>query len=135
MNRIKEVRKQKKLSQVELASKLGVNQTAISQWERGSTLPSGNLLPKLTALLDTSSDYLLGISDEPPVKIDPDDIISKITRQIVLDTLEMDESSKKEVYDILSKFNALLSSTNREDALTLVKDQLESINKVFNKEA
>lgn len=134
MNRIKEVRKQKKLSQVELASKLGVNQTAISQWERGSTLPSGNLLPKLTALLDTSSDYLLGISDEPPVKIDPDDIISKITRQIVLDTLEMDESSKKEVYDILSKFNALLSSTNREDALTLVKDQLESINKVFNKE-
>ena len=46
----------------------------------------------------------------------------------------MDESSKKEVYDILSKFNALLSSTNREDALTLVKDQLESINKVFNKE-
>ena len=30
MNRIKEVRKQKKLSQVELASKLGVNQTAIS---------------------------------------------------------------------------------------------------------
>lgn len=135
MNRIKEVRKQKKLSQVELASKLGVNQTAISQWERGSTLPSGNLLPKLTALLDTSSDYLLGISDEPPVKIDSDDIISKITRQIVLDTLEMDESSKKEVYDILSKFNALLSSTNREDALTLVKDQLESINKVFNKEA
>ncbi len=135
MNRIKEVRKQKKLSQVELASKLGVNQTAISQWERGSTLPSGNLLPKLTALLDTSSDYLLGISDEPPVKIDPDDIISKITRQIVLDTLEMDESSKKEVYDILFKFNALLSSANREDALTLVKDQLESINKVFNKEA
>ena len=135
MNRIKEVRKQKKLSQVELASKLGVNQTAVSQWERGSTLPSGNLLPKLTALLDTSSDYLLGISDEPPVKIDPDDIISKITRQIVLDTLEMDESSKKEVYDILFKFNALLSSTNREDALTLVKDQLESINKVYNKEA
>ncbi len=135
MNRIKEVRKQKKLSQVELASKLGVNQTAVSQWERGSTLPSGNLLPKLTALLDTSSDYLLGISDEPPVKIDPDDIISKITRQIVLDTLEMDESSKKEVYDILFKFNALLSSANREDALTLVKDQLESINKVFNKEA
>ena len=85
--------------------------------------------------MDTSSDYLLGISDEPPVKIDPDDIISKITRQIVLDTLEMDESSKKEVYDILFKFNALLSSTNREDALTLVKDQLESINKVFNKEA
>ena len=135
MNRIKEVRKQKKLSQVELASKLGVNQTAVSQWERGSTLPSGNLLPKLTALLDTSSDYLLGISDEPPVKIDPDDIISKITRQIVLDTLEMDESSKKEVYDILFKFNALLSSTNRDVALTLVKDQLESINKVFNKEA
>ena len=35
MNRIREVRKAKKLSQTELAEMLHVHQTAVSQWENG----------------------------------------------------------------------------------------------------
>ena len=65
MNRIREIRKEKGLSQLELAKKLNVNQTAVSQWERGTTLPSASVLLKLSSILDTSSDYLLGISNDP----------------------------------------------------------------------
>ena len=39
MNRIREVRKAKKLSQTELAEMLHVHQTAVSQWENGKTEP------------------------------------------------------------------------------------------------
>ena len=67
MNRIREIRKEKGLSQLELAKKLNVNQTAVSQWERGTTLPSASVLLKLSSILDTSSDYLLGISNNHEV--------------------------------------------------------------------
>ena len=40
MNRIKELRKHRGLSQKQLADALYVNQNAVSQWERGATTPS-----------------------------------------------------------------------------------------------
>lgn len=60
MNRFKELRKQHHYSQNELANILFVNQTAVSQWERGVTTPSPNLLLKLCDLYQTTTDYLLG---------------------------------------------------------------------------
>ena len=39
MNRIKELRKARKISQCKLAEMLNVHQTAISQWETGRTNP------------------------------------------------------------------------------------------------
>lgn len=64
MNRIKELRKKKGLSQKELSALLFVNQTAVSQWERGVTTPNSNLLVRLSDLFGVSIDYLLG-KDEP----------------------------------------------------------------------
>lgn len=40
MLRIKEIRKEKGMSQTDLAASVGVNQTAVSQWERGVTMPT-----------------------------------------------------------------------------------------------
>ena len=47
MNRFKEMRKKFGYSQQELANLLFVNQTAISQWERGVTSPNKTSLAKL----------------------------------------------------------------------------------------
>lgn len=60
MNPFKEMRMQHGFTQALLARRLGVNQTAISQWERGVTTPSPALLLKLCDLYGTSADYLLG---------------------------------------------------------------------------
>ena len=46
------------LSQEELAKKLGVNQTAISQWERGVALPSCEKLPEISKALCCKIDEL-----------------------------------------------------------------------------
>lgn len=69
MNRIKDLRKESNYSQQTLADVLFVNQTAVSQWERGTTCPEQPMLIKLAEIFDVSTDYLLGLSDDkkPPV--------------------------------------------------------------------
>ena len=59
MNRIKLLRKEKKISQVKLAEVLGVHQTAISQWETGRTNPDLDTAKKLAAYFNVTLDYLL----------------------------------------------------------------------------
>ena len=64
MSRLKDLRKAHSLSQKELADIVFVNQTAVSQWERGLTIPSFPILLKLAGLYNTTTDYLLGRVDE-----------------------------------------------------------------------
>lgn len=54
-----EERKNKGLSQEQLAEKLGVSRQAISRWEAGNALPDVNNLKKLSKLFEVSMDYLL----------------------------------------------------------------------------
>lgn len=54
-------------TQKDLADKLFVNQTAVSQWERGVTTPSSQLLLRLSELYGVSTDYLLGRDEKKPV--------------------------------------------------------------------
>lgn len=55
-----EQRKLHKYSQQQLANMLFVNQTAVSQWDRGVTIPSPPTLLKLSEIYGVSTDYLLG---------------------------------------------------------------------------
>lgn len=54
-------------TQQQLANALFVNQTAVSQWERGATVPSAPILKQLSQMYDVSIDYLLG-GDPPPLR-------------------------------------------------------------------
>ena len=56
---IKECRKKQKLTQEELASKLGVTDKAISKWENGRCLPDVSLFEKICRELDISVNELL----------------------------------------------------------------------------
>ena len=63
--RVKELRKQKRLSQTELGEVLGLTHKSISTIEsgvRGTTIDKLILLAKF---FDVSTDYLLGLKDEP----------------------------------------------------------------------
>ena len=62
MNTIKELRKEKGLTQTELAKILGLDQTAISKWELNKALPDTAILIKLSKFFNVSIDYLLGMS-------------------------------------------------------------------------
>lgn len=62
-SRIKEMRKQAGLTQAALGQKLGVIKQTISSWENNVSEPCGDTLAELSKVLNTTPNYLLGISD------------------------------------------------------------------------
>ncbi len=62
--RIAELRKKADMTQLELADRLGVRYQAVSNWERGSSMPDIMKLPELASIFDTTIDKLLGERSE-----------------------------------------------------------------------
>ena len=67
--KLKSVRKGKHLTQLELSQRLEVSKGTVSAYEQGLSYPSLETLVKICNILDTSADYLLGISDNLPFKM------------------------------------------------------------------
>ena len=63
--RIRELRVAQGYSQVTLAKRLGVSKQAVSNWENDNIQPSIEMLLRLAQLFSVSTDYLLGLTDEP----------------------------------------------------------------------
>ena len=61
--RIKELRTVFGLSQKALAEKIGVAQNTLTQYEKGTSKISLDVLVKLAQIFETSTDYLLGLED------------------------------------------------------------------------
>ena len=59
---IAELRKQHNMTQMQLADEMGVSFQAVSNWERGQSMPDISKLPELAEILHTTIDELLGRS-------------------------------------------------------------------------
>lgn len=99
MNRFKELRlKHGYKTQQQLAAALFVNQTAVSQWERGVTVPSSGLLVRLSQMYDVSIDYLLGKDDiEKPATVSGDGQAEKLAAALKAIGIEVDNLSDAEI--------------------------------------
>ena len=62
-NRLKQLREENNLTQLELAQKFNITSQTISQYERGIRTPDFNLLNSITDFFGVSVDYLLGRTD------------------------------------------------------------------------
>ncbi len=63
VERIKELRISKGLSQMQLAQATGISQSAIAKWELGKTEPTASAIIALAKFFDETSDYILGLED------------------------------------------------------------------------
>ena len=61
--RIKELRIQKGLSQMQLSVKTGISQSAIAKWELGKTEPTASAIITLAKFFGETTDYVLGLED------------------------------------------------------------------------
>lgn len=61
--RIKMLREEYPLTQSQLAEKLDIATSSISQYESGDRVPSDDIKIKLAKLFDVSLDFLMGLSD------------------------------------------------------------------------
>lgn len=60
---LKNLRKQNKTSQRELADRLCVSQQTVAKWETGGATPNPETITRICDIFNVSSDYLLGRSE------------------------------------------------------------------------
>ena len=61
---ISTLRKEKRMTQLELAEKMGVTDKAVSKWERDLSFPDINSIPKLAQIFEVSVDELMQVKTE-----------------------------------------------------------------------
>lgn len=89
-NRLKELRKDKKITQSELGNILGVAKTTISMYENGNSTPNDDIKLKMCEYFNVSLDYLVGKSN---IKQSADSIIDSNPKEntVALHTDDYDE--------------------------------------------
>ena len=99
--RLKELRKQAHLTQVELASKLGIVQSSYADWERGKKKPTQDNLVKIAQILNVSVDYLVGNSEEKADELDNIELLFRMNSKGLTD--EEKKVFKKELIEFMEE--------------------------------
>ena len=76
-NRIKGLLEQEKISQQELANKIGMSAASIGRYITGSRVPKANVIEKIAVALGVTTDFILG---RESIKKDYDEIVRLIER-------------------------------------------------------
>ena len=84
--RITTLRKEKDISQAELAKRLSVSRQAVSKWEQGSSTPDTERLIQLAEILDTEVEYLAtGVHPEPgSVVLNVVETVERVQEKVVV---------------------------------------------------
>lgn len=92
-SRLRQLRKQKNLTQKQLAALIRVKNSIISFYEVGDRIPSPEIIIKLATTLNVTSDYLLGIEKGESIDVSGLDENDKMLIRALVDTLR--EKNKK----------------------------------------
>ena len=99
--RLKKLRKQEHLTQVDIAEKLGISQPAYASWERGIKKPTQENLVKIAQILNVSVDYLVGNSDNRKDELDNIELLFRMNSKGL--TAEEKEIFKKELIEFMEE--------------------------------
>lgn len=119
---ISNLRKEKRLTQKELADKLGITDRAVSKWERGLGCPDISLLDDLSRILDVSILEIL-----KGRRLDKDEILNN---ENIIESMSYSKESFK--YKLKKYFNIICISIILIISLILITNNLKSIY-YFNK--
>lgn len=92
-----ELRKQKKISQTELATQLGIHKNVLGRYERNEVMPSIDIARKIADILDVSLDYLTGKTD---VEMDKD------IQKRILEVSKFDQEDRQNIFSVIDAFIA-----------------------------
>lgn len=127
------LRKEKNLTQMELADMLNISYQAVSNWERGETMPDISKLPELSQIFNHSIDEILGNHQS-----------TKIIENIIRDNLIEDKISIEDFKSVApllkpTQINEISKGINISDDINDMVDYLpfvssevaESVQKSF----
>jgi DNA-binding helix-turn-helix protein len=120
MNRLKELRKRKKMTQQELANIIGVTKLTILRWEKGDRQIKSDKAQQLAEYFNVSVGYLLGYEDN-------NSFVSSVVNEV--DLLDPDDNTNNLNSDLKNKINLVKNLISEEQSdreedyrKTIVKD-------------
>lgn len=104
--RLARLRRDKGITQIELAQKLGVTQSVVSDYERDALRLNSELIMQLIGILNISADELLGVAKAPasttPIK----------NRRLYRQLQSIDKLPKRDQQALLRTIDAFLSKAS-----------------------
>ena len=129
MNRIKELRKERDMTQEKLGELLGVKRATVSKYENEQMAPSIDVLKRLSEIFSVSINYILGYklySDSISEKFNKSLILTDKEAKVVEATKGLDDKSMQTVVEFLKLFNENIIENKKRSLLS--DDELELIN-------
>ena len=111
VNRLKDLRTTRQISQKDFAKRLGVSQQTVASWEVGRTEPANDALKNIADYFNVSTDYLLGRDDlenQPPLSGEQITLLDGFDR--------LNEEGKKAILVLIRQLNfGRNSETSRDE--------------------
>lgn len=102
--RLGRLRREKGITQAEMAELLGVSQPIVSDYERGELRLHGELIVRLAEILDCSADELLGLQERKAAT-------GSGNRRMLRRLQQIDQLPKRDQEALLRTIDAFLSKT------------------------
>ena len=108
-DRLKELRKERNVTQIQLAEALGVSKGTVAMWETGKREPNFDMINRLSDFFDRRIDYILGYSEDassPRMTEEEMDFLARSDLEerfyeIIMSYLALDEFGKTAVENII----------------------------------
>ncbi|WP_400164840.1 helix-turn-helix domain-containing protein [Brevibacillus sp. TJ4] len=110
-SRIREIRKLRNLTQKEIASELEMGRSNFGHIENDRVIPSSDDLQKIADILHTTTDYLLGRTDDPTIPGSSETHVSALT--------------SKEERDIVKDLERIMADLESNHALAFHGDPID----------
>lgn len=102
-SRIKELRVAKKLTQTDLANKVGMSYIQIGRYEVSKSNPSAEVLQKIASALGTTTDYLMKGNNDDVVSAQLDDL------ELLNQFKEIEKLDKEDKYLVKTFIDAFIT--------------------------
>ena len=110
-DRIKKIRTENGLSQIEFGRKVGVSRTSVNAWEMGISAPSLVMLMEMSRLFKVSVDYILELENDFKISIGH---LDEVERQMIVNMIKK--------FELLNETRKLLRDYNVE--VDIINDEI-----------
>lgn len=129
---LKNLRKEKGLTQEQLASSIGVSEITIRSYEAGRREPNSQTMVALEEYFNVSGSYLRGETEvREPMIWDDTEIMSNFEKDFLISMkslsevcLKQSKKNQKLLFDFFVDFRCLIKSVNNDDDLSEIADTL-----------
>lgn len=112
--RLKQLRKKKKLIQKDIAEMLGIDNTTVSKWESDTYEPDIDNLNKLAEIYGVSVDYLIGNKKSDGAVAEGESEFLKRVREIAAERgMELTDPNFLDLFDAFLHIRDRLTETNK----------------------